>query len=94
MQFDWDPDKASQNELKHGVRFEDALFAFFDPFGRIELDVDHSQEEDRYWQIGMTERGLLVVVYTIRQSGSVFRIISARKATRREYHEYENIKGF
>ena len=94
MQFDWDPDKAEKNLAKHGVRFEDAMFAFFDPFGRIELDVEHSGNEDRYWQIGLTQAGLLVVVYTIRQPGNVYRIITARKATRKERHRYENYKRF
>ena len=92
MHFDWDSGKAKKNLAKHGVRFEDAMFAFFDPFGRIELDVEHSEEEDRYWQIGMTQAGLLVVVYTIRQPDNVYRIITARKATRRERQRYENFK--
>ena len=92
MQFDWDLDKARKNLAKHGVRFEDALFAFFDPFGRIELDVEHSEEEDRYRHMGMTRDGLVVVVYTIRQTGDVYRIITARKATRKERKRYENYK--
>ena len=92
MRFDWDPGKAERNWAKHGVRFEEAMFAFFDPFGRIELDAEHSAEEDRYWQIGLTQAGLLVVVYTIRQPGNVYRIISARKATRRECERYEHCK--
>jgi uncharacterized DUF497 family protein len=92
MRFDWDPDKAEKNLAKHSVRFEDAMFTFFDPFGRIELDVEHSEDEDRYWQIGMTPAGLVVVVYTIRQPGNIYRIITARKATRKERQRYENFK--
>ena len=93
MRFEWDPAKAIANQRKHGVSFEQALFAFFDPFGRIELDVEHSEGEDRYWQIGLTETGLLVVVYTIRQPGNIYRIITARKADRKERKKYENYKS-
>jgi len=92
MRFDWDPAKAAANLKVHGISFEQAMFAFFDPFGRIEVDVEHSGEEDRYWQIGLTERGLLVVAYTIRQPGGVYRIITARKAARKEREEYANYK--
>jgi uncharacterized DUF497 family protein len=92
MRFDWDSDKAEKNLAKHGVRFEDAMFAFFDPFGRIEIDIAHAEEEDRYWQIGMTRAGLLIVVYTIRQPDDAYRIITARRANRKERQRYENFK--
>jgi len=88
MRFDWDPAKAAANKRHHGVSFEQAMFAFYDPFGRIELDVEHSDGEDRYLHIGLTEIGLLVVAYTIRQPGNIYRIITARKADRKERENY------
>ena len=92
MRFDWDPVKATANKRVHGVSFEQAMLAFYDPFARIELDVDHSDAEDRYWHIGLTEAGLLVVTYAIRQPGNMYRIISARKADRKEREKYANYK--
>lgn len=93
MRFDWDPSKAKENKKKHRISFEDALMAFDDPFALIEFDEEHSTpDEERERLIGEAERGVLVVAFTIRESGNIFRIISARRATRSERIQYEEAK--
>ena len=67
--------------------------AFDDPFALIEHDADHSTvEEDRGILIGEAWPGVLVVVFTTREQGEVYRIISARRATSREKRIYEEAK--
>ena len=88
LAFDWDDKKAKQNLKKHGVSFEEASTIFGDPLGRTIPDRLHSEEEDRFVNLGESERRrLLVVVFTER--GDKIRIISARAATRRERKDYE-----
>ena len=93
MTFDWDPKKAQQNIAKHGTSFEKAITAFDDPFGRIMDDPGHSTpQEKREWLIGESDTGVLVVVFTVRHPGPSYRLISARKASRRERRLYETFK--
>ncbi len=93
MTFDWDADKARRNTAKHGVSFEKAITAFDDPFARIMEDHKHSTpREKREWLIGESDKGVLVIVFTIRQPGPAYRLISARKANRRERSLYEAFK--
>ncbi len=89
MRFEWDTDKAGRNISKHGVSFEEASGVFDDPLFLTFADPDHSSVgEKRCLIIGESlQRRLLLVSYTER-GGSV-RIISARKATRRERRVYE-----
>jgi uncharacterized DUF497 family protein len=88
MHFEWDPEKARANVAKHGVSFEEAMRAFLDPLSVTILDPDHSEGEDRFVLIGQSPAGrLLVVVHTDR--GTSIRLISARRATRRERRTYE-----
>ncbi len=89
--FEWDVRKAASNAQKHRVRFEQAATAFDDPFALIADDDDHSDDEHRQQLIGLGESGLLLVVFTERgdQADSVYRLISARKATKREKKAYE-----
>ncbi len=88
MIVSWDHNKNVTNKRKHGIDFEYAKLVFADP-NRIELyDEEHSAYEDRYMVIGLVD-DVLVVVYTMRKS--LYRIISARKATRREREYYEQI---
>lgn len=86
--FEWDAAKAAENRRKHGVRFEDAVTAFDDPFALIRFDGAHSDAEVREILLGHSVRGLLIVVFTIRLAGFT-RIIGARKPTRRERQQYE-----
>jgi uncharacterized DUF497 family protein len=92
IRFDWDPEKAIQNEGKHTVCFEEAATVFFDPLSASFDDPDHSLQESRYLIIGYSARErLLVVSYTER--GEVIRIISARKATAYERKRHEEETG-
>jgi len=87
MQFEWDASKADANLAKHGVSFEEALSCFLDPEQVVFYDPEHSGDEDRELLIGHSSRGRLVIVsYTLR--GGLARLISARKATRREALNY------
>ncbi|NMG23108.1 BrnT family toxin [Brasilonema bromeliae] len=89
MRFEWDENKAESNFLKHGIQFEEALTVFADPYLLFTEDSSHSQGEEREWAIGEAEDGsIVVVVFTMR--GERIRIISARKATKRECQQYES----
>lgn len=87
MQFEWDDGKAQANLAKHGVSFDEARSCFYDPQQIAFYDPDHSEDEDRELLIGHSNQGrLLIVSYTLRRP--VIRLISARKATRREAKIY------
>lgn len=88
MNFEWDVEKADANLKKHGVSFDEAKTVFRDPMYLIFADPDHSIGEKRFLIIGISESDqLLFVSYTERKSAT--RIISARRATRRERKKYE-----
>jgi uncharacterized protein len=88
LAFEWDDNKAKQNLKKHGVSFEEASTVFGNPLARTIPDPLHSEEEDRFVNLGESQsRRLLVVVFTER--GDKIRIISARVATRRERKDHE-----
>ena len=88
MHFDWDRRKASGNLKKHGVSFEEAETVFSDDLFLIFLDPDHSFDEKRFIIMGESDRRRLLVVAYTERSDSI-RIISARKATRKERKVYE-----
>ncbi len=88
LQFDWDPEKASSNEAKHGVAFTEAATAFGDPLSLTAPDPEHSAGEARFVLIGLTYMGRLVVVAHLESDKSI-RIISARSATTTERKFYE-----
>ena len=94
MDFEWSPEKAESNLLKHNVSFEDAARVFLDP-NRIEaFDGREGYGEDRWITIGLVEPALLVVVYTTRgEDGEVIRLISARKADKHERTQYREIQA-
>ena len=92
VRFEWDPIKAASNLAKHKISFEQALRAFDDPFALIAPDVRHSQSEQREWILGEADPAVLVVVFTRRDEGEVVRLISARKANRKEKAIYEALK--
>jgi uncharacterized DUF497 family protein len=84
--FEWDPAKARANLAKHGVDFDVAKNVFLDPAAIVEPD-DSDPAEDRWRTIGLAGGKVLFVVFTER-SGNVIRIISARKANKREERNY------
>jgi uncharacterized DUF497 family protein len=87
IDIEWDPDKAVANFKKHGVRFEEAATSLLDPLALAQEDVD-SEGEARWVLIGMSASArLLTVVYTLRDEHRI-RVISARKATRKEVGYY------
>jgi uncharacterized protein len=88
LKFEWNPRKAASNLSKHGVSFQEAIKAFADPLARVFDDEDHSVDEQREILIGHSTKDRLLIVSFTAQGASV-RIISARKATRRERKEYE-----
>ncbi len=88
LTFEWDSRKARSNRAKHGVGFEEASTVFGDPPSLTIPDPEHSKIEDRFVTMGSAFTGkLLVVVHTDR--GDNIRIISARRASRRERKSYE-----
>ena len=91
--FEWDPSKARKNIETHGISFDEASTAFKNTLSLTIHDPLHSDEEDRFILIGNSYRNrLLVVVHTER--GNKIRIISARRATKKEKKQYEeSIKG-
>ncbi len=92
MKFDWDQAKGDANSKKHGVTFEEARTVFFDEFAVQFFDEDHSSEEDRFLLLGLTsDARLLLVCHCEREQGDVIRIISARKATKREAAHYRGV---
>ena len=73
--FDWDTDKDVENQLKHGVSFTLAQYAFADPQRVIAKDITHSQTEERFYCFGEVDSGALTVRFIYR--ASVIRIIGA-----------------
>ena len=84
--IEWDEAKAKSNLRKHGVDFADAIHIFEDQGASHVLDQTMDYGEDRFKVIGMIDGVILVVVYAER--GERVRIISARKATKREEHDH------
>ncbi len=88
MRVEWDERKAAANARKHGITFEEAVTALMDRAAVSFID-DETSEEEREVTVGHSLRNrLLLVVHVERQSG-VLRIISARRATKKERHAYE-----
>ncbi len=89
IRFTWDEIKNRINRRKHGVSFEEARTAFLDENAKLYFDPDHSEEEDRFILLGLSfSLRILVVCHCYRQSDAVIRIISARKADKREQEDY------
>ena len=92
--FEWDPAKAKANQKKHGISFEQATNVFRDSRAISVFDEDHAEEEERWITVGSTTQGaVMVVIHTFRELSSgdeaTIRIISARRATKREMKDYE-----
>ncbi len=89
LAFVWDETKNRGNQRKHGVSFDEAQTVFYDENAREYPDPDHSVDEDRFILLGLSRRlRVLVVCHCFRESESVIRIISARKAVKSEEREY------
>ncbi len=87
MQYEWDDGKAASNRRKHGVDFAEAMVALEDPRRLEEIDERFTYDEERTLVIGMG-RGRVLFVVTVLRSEDIYRIISARKATRHEQDRY------
>lgn len=92
IRFEWDPQKARRNIEKHGVSFEEAATVFSDETAILFDDPDHSETEDRLLILGFSANtNMLIVCHCLRGEGSIIRIISARKATKSEAKQYDEI---
>ena len=87
--FEWNEEKNLINIKKHNLSFEEAKEAFYDEYALIVYDQDHSDDEDRFYQIGMIKNlNIVTVIFCIRQVDTI-RIISARYANKKEIEKYE-----
>ena len=87
LEFEWHARKSAENQRKHGVTFEEAKTVFDDCFALMVADPDHSADEDRWLEMGLSAAGRLIVVWYTLRSG-VIRIIGARSATPAEARSY------
>ncbi len=91
--FLWNENKNITNIKKHKVSFEEAKTVFSDESARLIADPNHSGKEERFILLGYSNKlRLLVVVHTYKENDEVIRIISARKATKRESKYYYEVK--
>jgi uncharacterized DUF497 family protein len=89
LDFASDPEKAASNLLKHGVSFEEAISVFLgDPSAYTDFDVDHSDDDERFFTIGISRTGKFLFIVHNEEDGLI-RIISARPATSGERRLYE-----
>ena len=90
--FDWDEKKNLANQKKHGISFDEASTVFLDERAILFDDPKHSVEEERFLLLGMSEdANICIVCHCYRESETIIRIISARKATKKEEERY--VKG-
>ena len=83
--FKWDEKKNSINLTKHHVSFDEAVSVFLDNNGLLIDDPDHSEQEERFVMMGMSNKGnVLIVCHCYRNDDEIIRIISARKANKKE----------
>ena len=87
MIYEWDAGKAAINLKKHGIDFTEAATVFLDPLAITYQYPDHSEGEQRYITAGESSRGRVILVSHLDRDDRI-RIISARKATRKEAHAY------
>lgn len=89
IRFEWDNRKNRENKQKHKVSFEEAQTVFLDENAIRYFDPDHSDDEDRFIMLGMSfTLRVLIICHCYRKDDSVIRIISARKADKREQLAY------
>jgi len=89
LRFEWDRRKEKANEKKHGISFDEARTVFYDENAIQFFDPDHSDDEDWFILLGISFKlRILVVCHCFRESDTVIRIISVRKADDDEENEY------
>jgi uncharacterized DUF497 family protein len=89
IRFEWNLEKAAANKKRHGVALEEAQTVFYDETAVHYDDPDHSETEQRFLMLGLSAKlRVLIVSHTFRDADGVIRIISARKATKREESTY------
>ena len=92
LRFEWDDNKNEINKRKHKISFEEARTVFYDDDALLIDDPERSRDEERFIILGLSKKAnLLVVCHCLRESETIIRIISARKATKTEakqYHEW------
>ncbi len=90
IHFKWDNTKSIANEKKHGISFQEAFTVFSDELAIEFYDNKHSDWEDRFLLLGLSNRlNMLLVCYCYRETERIIRIISARKATKNESKYYK-----
>ena len=87
--FEWDEAKNKVNFQKHGISFEEAESVFFDEYALLIADPDHSENEDRFVLLGLSAKfRLLLVCHCFEVDDGLIRVISCRKAKRKEMSLY------
>ena len=88
--FEWNEAKSKANIRKHGISFEEAKSVFFDEYALLIADPDHSETEDRFVLLGLSARlRLLLVCHCFEVDDNLIRVISCRKANRKEMSLYQ-----
>lgn len=89
IKFEWDENKNRINKRKQGISFEEAVSVFYDTEAIVIEDPEHSETEERFLILGLSEKAnLLVVCHCCRDSETTIRLISARRASRNEAVQY------
>jgi len=86
LEFEWDGEKSAKNTIKHGISFDEAKIIFYDPMRHEIMDPIHSIIEERWKIIGLV--GWTVFTVSCTERNGRIRIISARKADKKEEEEY------
>jgi len=90
--FEWDENKNRTNIKKHDISFDEAITVFSDENAVVITDTDHSEQEERFIILGLSRNTrLLVVCHCYRENDEVIRIISARKANKKEIAFYGGV---
>ncbi len=89
LKFKWDVSKNISNQKKHNISFEEAKTVFIDELARLIPDPDSSKSEERFILMGLSSQSKLLTVCHCERGENTIRIISARKADKRERKQYE-----
>jgi len=91
--FEWDYNKNVKNKKKHNIIFEEAVTVFYDECGILFDDPAHSDEEERFLLLGYSSENNLCIVSHCYRKENTIRIISVRKATKKEQEFYDRFNG-